>query len=113
MNNAFFYRDELNSRDRIAPPLNAESPVSLFMMITNFETGGSERQFTVLAQNVDPSKFRLHLGCVSRRGPLGVDFPDVPEFRLGGSLYGWTSVGTRLNLRRPLRQNRVQVAQPL
>jgi L-malate glycosyltransferase len=110
MNNAFFDRDELNRPDQVAPPLNGESPVSLFMMITNFETGGSERQFTVLAQNVDPSKFRLHLGCVSRRGPLGADFPDVPEFRLGGSLYGWTSVRTRLNLSRHLRQNQVQVA---
>jgi glycosyltransferase involved in cell wall biosynthesis len=80
------------------------------MMITNFETGGSERQFTVLAQSVDPSKFRLHLGCVSRRGPLGVDFPDVPEFRLGGSLYGWTSMRARLNLSRHLRRNQIQVA---
>lgn len=110
MKKVLFDRDELNSPDRIAPHLNGKSQVSLFLMITNFETGGSERQFTVLAQNVDPSKFHLHLGCVSRRGPLGIDFPDVPEFRLGGSLYGWTSVRTRLNLSRHLRQNRVQVA---
>jgi L-malate glycosyltransferase len=110
MKRVFFDRDELNSPDRIAPRLDGESPVSLFMMITNFETGGSERQFTVLARNVDPSKFRIHLGCVSRRGPLGIDFPDVPEFRLGGSLYGWTSVRARLNLSRHLRQNQVQVA---
>ena len=110
MKRVFFDRDELNSPDRIAPRLDGESPVSLFMMITNFETGGSERQFTVLARNVDPSKFRLHLGCVSRRGPLGIDFPDVPEFRLGGSLYGWTSVRARFNLSRHLRQNQVQVA---
>jgi glycosyltransferase involved in cell wall biosynthesis len=105
-----FDRDELNSPDRIAPHLNGKSPVSLFLMITNFETGGSERQFTVLAQNVDPSKFCLHLGCVSRRGPLGIDFANVPEFRLGGSLYGWTSVRARLNLSRHLRQNQVEVA---
>jgi len=110
MNNVFFDRDEPNSPDHIAPHLNGKSPVSLFLMITNFETGGSERQFTVLAQNVDPSKFRLHLGCVSRRGPLGIDFPNVPEFRLGGSLYGWTSMRARLNLSRHLRRNRVQVA---
>jgi glycosyltransferase involved in cell wall biosynthesis len=110
MKKVLFDRDELNSPDRIAPHLNGKSQVSLFLMITNFETGGSERQFTVLAQNVDRSKFHLHLGCVSRRGPLGIDFPDVPEFRLGGSLYGWTSVRTRLNLSRHLRQNRVQVA---
>jgi glycosyltransferase involved in cell wall biosynthesis len=42
--------------------------------------------------------------------PLGVDFPNVPEFRLGGSLYGWTSLRARLNLSRHLRQNEVQIA---
>jgi glycosyltransferase involved in cell wall biosynthesis len=110
MRKIFFDRGEPNSPGHIAPHLKGESPISLFMMITNFETGGSERQFTVLAQNVDPSKFRLHLGCLGRRGPLGIDFPDVPEFRLGGSLYGWTSVRARFSLSRHLRQNRVQVA---
>jgi len=48
----------------------ADSPVSLFLMINTFETGGSERQFSVLAENVSPSAFQLHLGCVNRRGPL-------------------------------------------
>src|SRR5208283_4236629 len=88
----------------------ADLPISLFLMINTFETGGSERQFTVLAQNLIPPRFRTHLGCVSRRGPLAHHFPDAAQFPLGGSLFGWRSLRTRLNLSRHLRQHHVQVA---
>ncbi len=79
-------------------------------MINTFETGGSERQFTVLAQNLISLQFQTHLGCVSRRGPLAHNFPDATQFPLGGSLFGWRSLRTRLNLSRHLRQHHVQVA---
>jgi glycosyltransferase involved in cell wall biosynthesis len=79
-------------------------------MVNTFETGGSERQFTVLAQNLAPPQFQTHLGCIDRCGPLAHHFPDAPEFPLGGSLYGWQSLRTRLNLARHLRHHRVQVA---
>jgi glycosyltransferase involved in cell wall biosynthesis len=88
----------------------ADPPIRLFLMVNTFETGGSERQFTVLAQNLAPPQFQTHLGCISRRGPLAHNFPDTPQFPLGGSLYGWQSLRTRLNLARHLRQHRVQVA---
>jgi glycosyltransferase involved in cell wall biosynthesis len=87
-----------------------DPPISLFLMINTFETGGSERQFTVLAQNMDAPAFQLHLGCVSHRGPLARHFADVPQFPLGGSLFGWQSLRSRLNLSRHLRHHRVQVA---
>ena len=79
-------------------------------MINTFETGGSERQFTVLAQNVSALVFQLNLGCVSHRGSLAGNFGDVPQFPLGGSLFGWKSLRTRLNLSRHLRHKQVQVA---
>ena len=79
-------------------------------MVNTFETGGSERQFTVLAQKLTSPQFQTHLGCVSHRGPLAHNFPDVPEFPLGGSLFGWQSLRTRLNLSRHLRQHQIQVA---
>src|ERR1700686_3085115 len=79
-------------------------------MINTFETGGSERQFTVLAQNLTPPQFQIHLGCISRRGPLAHNVPDAAQFPLGGSLYGWQSMRTRLNLSRHLRHHQVQVA---
>jgi len=87
-----------------------DPPISLFLMINTFETGGSERQFTLLAQNIGAPAFQLHLGCVSHRGPLAAYFGDVPQFPLGGSLFGWKSLRTRLNLSRHLRHHRVQVA---
>ena len=79
-------------------------------MVNTFETGGSERQFTLLAQNIGAPAFQLHLGCVSHRGPLAAHFGDVPQFPLGGSLFGWKSLRTRLNLSRHLRHHRVQIA---
>jgi L-malate glycosyltransferase len=87
-----------------------DSAISLFLMINTFETGGSERQFTVLAKNLTPPQFQTHLGCVSRRGPLAHNFADAQPFPLGGSLYGWQSLRARLNLSRHLRHQQVQVA---
>jgi len=99
-----------DDRTALTAALAAEDlPVRLFLMINTFETGGSERQFTVLAQNLGP-QFQTHLGCVSRRGPLAHIFPDVPQFPLGGSLFGWRSLRTRLSLSRHLRHHHVQVA---
>jgi L-malate glycosyltransferase len=93
-----------------ADPSYAHLAIRLFLMINTFETGGSERQFTVLAQNLAPPQFQTYLGCVSRRGPLADNFPDVPQFPLGGSLFGWQSLRTRLKLSRHLRHHQVQVA---
>ena len=88
----------------------SDHPISLFLMVNTFETGGSERQFVVLAQNLKPPQFETHLGCISRIGPLLHHFAGTPEFPLGGSLYKWQSVRTRLNLSRHLRRHHVQVA---
>jgi L-malate glycosyltransferase len=93
-----------------SPAGTTDPTISLFLMINTFETGGSERQFTVLAQNLAPPQFQTHLGCVSRRGPLAHNFPDVPQFPLGGSLFGWQSLRTRLKLSRHLRHRHVQIA---
>ncbi len=89
---------------------SARSPVSLFLMTNTFETGGSERQFAVLAQNLNPGEFQLHLGCIRRAGPFAELFGPVPEFRLGGSLFGWKSLRTRFRLSRHLRRNKIQIA---
>lgn len=81
----------------------------LFLMVNTFETGGSERQFTVLAKQISRSAFQVHLGCLGRRGPLAEQI-EVTEFPLGGSLYKWQSLSTRLNLSRYLRLHCVEVA---
>ncbi|MBZ5657201.1 MAG: glycosyltransferase [Acidobacteriia bacterium] len=79
-------------------------------MTNTFETGGSERQFVLLARNLSPERFQLHAGCIRRDGPFAEGFGDVPEFRLGGSLYGWRSLITRWRLSRHLRSRRVEIA---
>jgi len=88
----------------------AGSAARLFLMTNSFETGGSERQFSVLARNLNPQQFNLSLGCIRRIGPFANEFGDVPEFDLGGSLYGLTSIRTRLRLSRFLRQRQIQIA---
>lgn len=86
------------------------SPVNLFLMTNSFETGGSERQFAVMAQNLPPERFQVSLGCISRLGPFASAFDDVPEFELGGSLYGLASIRARLRLAALLRARKIHVA---
>jgi len=86
------------------------SRVNLFLMTNSFETGGSERQFVVMAQSLSPDRFHISLGCIRKLGPFASTFGDVQEFWLGGSLFGWTSIRTRLRLGRFLRQRQIQIA---
>jgi L-malate glycosyltransferase len=92
---------------------SSQAPVpapGIFLMINSLETGGTERQFAAIAKSLDPASFRLHLGCVQQRGPFLDGLGDVPQFRLGGSLYGAQSLRTRFRLARHLRQCDVAIA---
>ena len=89
---------------------NMAAPRRLFLMINSFETGGSERQFALLAKALDPDRFSLNLGCIQTKGPLRDLFGEVPRFRLGGSVYGWKSWHSRWQLVRHLRRERIQIA---
>jgi glycosyltransferase involved in cell wall biosynthesis len=100
---------QITQRPRLQPRPE-QSLIQLFLMTNTFETGGSERQFAVLAQNLQSEKFHLDLGCIRRVGPFADMFGPVPEFRLGGSLFGWKSLQTRLRLRGHLRRNHIQIA---
>ncbi len=99
-----------SSDDGPEPTLPHHSRAGLFLMTNNFETGGSERQFVLLAQNLCSEQFQIHTGCLWRHGPFAAGFGDVPEFPMGGSLYGWKSLRARLRLSRHLRRNHVQIA---
>ena len=94
----------------VTTPHPAAGRIGLFLMINTFETGGSEWQCALLAQNASPSKFEVHVGCVNPRGSLASQFPNYARFPLGGSLFGWTSLRSRFALARHLRHTRVQVA---
>jgi glycosyltransferase involved in cell wall biosynthesis len=94
-----------------APESSVQGSIpELFLMTDSFETGGSERQFAALAQSLDPAAFRVHLGCIQRRGAFLDGLGRVQEFPLGGSLYGLKSMWARLRLAQYLRRNRIAVA---
>jgi L-malate glycosyltransferase len=82
----------------------------LFLMTDSFKTGGSERQFAALAQSLNPAALRVQLGCIQRRGAFLDGLGYVPEFPLGGSLYGLKSLWTRLRLAQYLRGNKIAIA---
>ncbi len=86
------------------------SPIGIFLMINNFEVGGSERQFLAISRSISEPPFQVHLGCLSCRGPLSGIVGDIPEFPLGGSLYRWQSLRARFNLSRHLRNCHVELA---
>jgi L-malate glycosyltransferase len=87
-----------------------QSRPGLFLMTNSFETGGSERQFAALARSLNPAAFRVYLGCIQRRGGFLAGLGHVPEFPLGGSLFGPKSMWTRFRLAQHLRRNNVAVA---
>ncbi len=82
----------------------------VFLMTDSLETGGSERQFAALAGSLNKELFRVHLGCLQRRGPFLETLGDVTEFQLGGSLYGPTSLKARWKLVRYLKAHKIRIA---
>ena len=63
----------------------AERP-GVFLMTDSLETGGSERQFSALARSLDRGTFRVHLGCIQRKGPFLEGLGDVAEYPAGRKL---------------------------
>jgi L-malate glycosyltransferase len=102
--------EKVNASPSLDPIVSDPARVRLFLMTDSFQTGGSERQFSVLAQSLGREQFQVHLGCIRRAGPFAKDFGEVPEFWLGGSLYGWQSWRTRWCLRGMLRRQQIQIA---
>jgi L-malate glycosyltransferase len=91
--------------------LRSESSLPrLFLMTNSFETGGSERQFATLAQSLNPIAYRVHLGCIQQQGSFFEGTGEVPEFPLGGNLYGMKSIWARLRLADHLRRTQITIA---
>ena len=62
-------------------------PVDVVLLLTSFAIGGTERQMVELARRLDPSRFRVHLACFHRQGPLLDDVPPwipIREFPVRG-----------------------------
>src|ERR1700677_2216987 len=82
----------------------------IFLMTNSLETGGSERQFAALARSLNRQIFRVHLGCIQRKGPFLEGLGDVAEFPVGGSLYGAESLRARWRLARYLKRHEIRIA---
>jgi glycosyltransferase involved in cell wall biosynthesis len=90
-------------------------PGPVFLMTNSLERGGTERQFVELAQSLKSGGSSVHLGCIFDKGPFRDElrrggFAELPQFGLGGSLYGLQSVKTRWRLRNHLRELKIAVA---
>lgn len=104
---------EISNGDAAEPNVEStkrEARPGVFLMSNSLETGGSERQFSALARRLDREQFHVHLGCIMRKGPFLAGLDDVTEFELGGSLYHWPSIRTRLGLARHLKRNDIAIA---
>ena len=82
----------------------------VFLMTDSLETGGSERQFSALARSLNREMFRVHVGCIQRKGPFLEGLGDVSEFPLAGSLYGTESLKARWRLARYLKRHEISIA---
>src|ERR1700756_2094794 len=70
----------------------------VFLMTNSFDTGGSERQFVELVRALQPTKYRVTVGCLQANDPLQGGLGPVEHFDLGGSLYRFESMRTRSRL---------------
>ena len=91
---------------------SAARKIRVLNLLTNFHIGGTERQVTNIALQLDSSRFNLHLACLRNSGELleelgGLDVPK-PEFRIG-SLYGFATFLQGIKLIRYLRRNRIEM----
>ena len=58
---------------------------SVFLMNSDLSTGGTERQFSVMAKALRNGPFDLHLGCMRRRGAFLEGLEHIAEFDVAGS----------------------------
>ena len=87
-------------------------PTRVFEFLVVFALGGTERQVVNLARGLDPSRFEVHIGCLSRQGELlsEVTERDIPisEYRIT-NLYGTRAWKERLRFLRYLKRRQIQV----
>lgn len=107
--------DKIGAVPRLALPPHSEIPAAVFsdptfLMINTLETGGTERQFVEMVRALRADQVPVHLACVRNRGALAEGLGELPEFRLGGKLYGLQSMRSRWRLQRHLRKLGVAVA---
>ena len=64
---------------------HTDQRLRLFMMMESLRTGGSERQFTLLAETFREASLDIRLGCIQRQGKFLENLGEIEEYPLGGS----------------------------
>ena len=88
-----------------------EQNFRLFMMMDSLLTGGSERQFALMAGTFRRASFDLYLGCIQRRGRFLEDLGEIGEYPLGGSFLTVRALHSFGKIVGLLRRTRIDVAQ--
>ena len=82
---------------------------SVFLMNSDLSTGGTERQFSVMAKALRNGPFDLHLGCMRRRGAFLEGLEHIAEFDVAGSFLTRKAHCARRALKQHLRERDVAV----
>jgi L-malate glycosyltransferase len=90
---------------------NAERNLRLFLMTDTLRTGGSERQFALMAAAFRQASFDLHLGCMQRSGKFLEDLSEITEYPTGGSFLTLRTQHSLGRLVGFLRRTRIEIAQ--
>src|SRR5436190_5001050 len=89
-----------------------DTRIKVLKFLTNFNIGGTERQFVQMVQQMDLDRFDLHVACFARRGgflPL-VESRGIPLAEFGiRRLYSPLTLWRQLQFAHYLRENRFQV----
>jgi glycosyltransferase involved in cell wall biosynthesis len=89
-----------------------EDRIRLLKFLTNFNIGGTERQFVQLAQKIDPNRFDLHVACFERVGSFlpAIEARGVPLTEYGiRRLYSPSTLRAQWQFARYLRENQIHI----
>jgi glycosyltransferase involved in cell wall biosynthesis len=101
----------MRARSKGARYRDADRNLRLFMMIDSLRTGGSERQFSLLAGAFRRDPFDLHLGCLQRCGKFLDDLGEIAEYPVGGSFLTLRALHSFSEIVGFLRRTRIEVTQ--
>jgi len=89
-----------------------EDRIRLLKFLTNFNIGGTERQFVQLVQKIDPNRFDLHVSCFERVGSFlpAIEARGVPLTEYGiRRLYSPSTLRAQWQFARYLRENQIHI----
>jgi len=90
---------------------NSGSNLRLFMMMDSLRTGGSERQFVLMAAAFRRASVNVHLGCLQRSGKFLDLVGGISEYPSGGSFLSLRALHSFGRLVRFLGQTSIEVTQ--